>query len=91
MTSINFIKFLNNSGEGKVNLVLKTRDFPGDTLTTNSTNTIASTTQQTHIRGRARQAVIRLESDDTNTNSSNDDTGWRLGATRLDIKGDGRR
>ena len=85
------IKFLNNSGEGKVNLVLKTRDFPGDTLTTNSTNAIASTTQQTHIRGRARQAVIRLESDDTNTNSSNDDTGWRLGATRLDIKGDGRR
>jgi len=85
------IKFLNNSGGGKVNLVLKTRDFPGDTLTTNSTNAIASTTQQTHIRGRARQAVIRLESDDTNTNSSNDDTGWRLGATRLDIKGDGRR
>tara|TARA_R100001369_G_C3314193_1_gene167812 strand:- start:132 stop:1997 length:1866 start_codon:yes stop_codon:yes gene_type:complete len=85
------IKFLNNSGGGKVNLVLKTRDFPGDTLTTNSTNAIASTTQQAHIRGRARQAVIRLESDDTNTNSSNDDTGWRLGATRLDIKGDGRR
>ena len=85
------IKFLNNSGVGKVNLVLKTRDFPGDTLTTNSTNAIASTTQQAHIRGRARQAVIRLESDDTNTNSSNDDTGWRLGATRLDIKGDGRR
>ena len=85
------IKFLNNNGGGKVNLVLKTRDFPGDTLTTNSTNAIASTTQQAHIRGRARQAVIRLESDDTNTNSSNDDTGWRLGATRLDIKGDGRR
>tara|TARA_R110000868_G_scaffold124662_1_gene329419 strand:- start:1111 stop:2976 length:1866 start_codon:yes stop_codon:yes gene_type:complete len=85
------IKFLNNSSGGKVNLILKTRDFPGDTLTTNSTNAIASTTQQAHIRGRARQGVIRLESDDTNTNSSNDDTGWRLGATRLDIKGDGRR
>ena len=85
------VKFLNNGESGLVNLVLKTRNFPGDSLTTNSTNAIASTTQQAHIRGRARQAVIRLESDDTNTNSSNNDTGWRLGATRIDVKSDGRR
>ena len=85
------IKFLSNSEAGKVNLVLKTRDYPGDTLTTNSTSSIASTTQQAHIRGRARQAVLRLESDDTNTNSSNSDTGWRLGATRLEIRSDGKR
>ena len=85
------VKFLNNGESGLVNLVLKTRNFPGDSLTTNSTNAIASTTQQAHIRGRARQGVIRLESDDTNTNSSNDDTGWRLGATRIDVKSDGRR
>tara|TARA_R100001377_G_scaffold77711_1_gene55109 strand:- start:5503 stop:7368 length:1866 start_codon:yes stop_codon:yes gene_type:complete len=85
------IKFLSNSNEGKVNMVLKTRNFPGDTLTTNSTNSIASTTQQAHIRGRARQAVLRLESEDNNTNGSNDDTGWRLGATRINIRSDGRR
>ena len=85
------VKFLNNGESGLVNLVLKTRNFPGDSLTTNSTNAIASTTQQAHIRGRARQAVIRLESDDTNTNSSNNDTGWRLGATTIDVKSDGRR
>ena len=85
------IKFLSNSEAGKVNLVLKTRDFPGDTLVTNSTSSVASTTQQAHIRGRARQAVLRLESDDTNTNSSNSDTGWRLGATRLEIRSDGKR
>ena len=85
------IKFLNNSSAGKVNIVLKTRDFPGDTLTTNSTNAVGSTTQQTHVRGRARQVVLRLESYDGNTNSGNDDTGWRLGATRIDTRNDGRR
>ena len=85
------IKFLNNSSSGKVNIVLKTRNFPGDSLTTNSTSSIASTTQQVHIRSRARQAVLRLESYDGNTDSGNDDTGWRLGATRLEIRNDGRR
>ena len=85
------VKFLNNSSSGKVNIVLKTRDFPGDSLTVNSTNAIGSTTQQAHVRGRARQAVLRLESEDANTNSSNNDTGWRLGATRLDTRSDGRR
>ena len=85
------IKFLNNSSSGKVNIVLKTRNFPGDSLTTNSTSSIASTTQQVHIRSRARQAVLRLESYDGNTDSGNDDTGWRLGATRLDVRNDGRR
>lgn len=85
------IKFLNNSSSGKVNIVLKTRNFPGDSLTTNSTSSIASTTQQVHIRSRARQAVLRLESYDGNTDSGNDDTGWRLGATRLEVRNDGRR
>jgi len=85
------VKFLNNSGSGKVNIVLKTRDFPGDSLTTNSTSSVASTTQQIHVRSRARQAVLRLESFDDNTDSGNNDIGWRLGATRLDVKNDGRR
>jgi len=84
------IRFLSNSAGGQVNFVLKTRNFPGDSLTTNSTNAITSTTQQTYIRARARQAVVRLESDDDNT-SGNTATGWRLGATRLDVRPDGRR
>jgi len=85
------VKFLNNSSAGKVNLVLKTRNFPGDTLATNSTSAVGSTTQQAHIRGRARQVVLRLESYDDNTDSGNEDTGWRLGATRIDTRSDGRR
>ncbi len=84
------LKFLENSGGGQVNVVLKTRDFPGDSLTTNSTNIITSTTQQSHVRARARQMVLRLESDDDAV-AENTDTGWRLGATRLDVKPDGRR
>ena len=84
------LKFLENSDAGQVNMVLKTRDFPGDSLSTNSTNVITSTTKQSHVRARARQMVLRLESDDDAV-PENTDTGWRLGATRLDVKPDGRR
>jgi len=84
------LKFLENSSDGQVNIVLKTRDFPGDSLSTNSTNIITSTTKQSHVRARARQMVLRLESDDDAV-AENTSTGWRLGATRLDVKPDGRR
>ena len=84
------IRFLSNSSEGQVNIVLKTRNFPGDSLSTNSTSAISSTTQQSHVRARARQAVLRVESDDDNT-TANTSTGWRLGATRMDVRSDGRR
>jgi len=84
------IRFLDNSSGGQVNFVLKTRNFPGDSLATNSTSVITSTTQQAYVRARARQAAVRLESDDDDVNA-NTSTGWRLGATRLDIKPDGRR
>ena len=67
-----------------VDYILKTRNFPGDSLTTNSTNSVSSTTQQAFIRARARQAVIRVE-------SSSIDISWTLGDLRLDAKPDGRR
>jgi len=84
------IRFLSNASDGQVNIVLKTRNFPGDSLITNSTSAISSTTQQSHVRARARQAVLRVESDDDNT-AANTSTGWRLGATRMDVRSDGRR
>ena len=84
------VRFLNNSSGGQVNFVLKTRDYPGDSLSTKSTNALTSTTQKKDMRARARQAVIRFESDDDDT-TANDDVGWRIGATRLEIRGDGRR
>ena len=82
-------KFLENAS-GAVNLVLKTRNAPGETLTTNSTNSITGTISKADVRARGRQAVIRVESDDDNV-SGNTATGWRLGATRLDVRPDGRR
>ena len=85
------IKFLSNSDTGQVNAVLKTRNYPGDTLATASTSVIESNTSKADVRARARQIVFRLESDDDAHNTGNSDVGWRLGATRLDIQTDGRR
>ena len=85
------VRFLNNSAAGKVNMVIKTRDYPGDSLTTASTNQMGSDTQQIFTRERSRQMVLRLESDDDASGTGNDDVGWRLGATRADIRTDGRR
>lgn len=84
------VKFLNSSGGNQVNLVTKTRNFPGDSLTTRSTTSVGASTQKANIRARGRQIVLRVESDDDNV-SGNTGTGWRLGATRLDVRPDGRR
>jgi hypothetical protein len=67
-----------------VDYILKTRNFPGDSLTTNSTNSVTSTTQQAYLRARARQAVLRIESSST-------DLAWTLGDLRLGLRPDGRR
>ena len=84
-------KFIQDDNSGNVNIVLKTRNFPGDSLSTNSTNAITSSTQQVYVRSRSRQIALRFESDDDATDDGNLSIGWRLGATRIDIKPDGRR
>ena len=84
------VRFLNNSTDGQVNIVLKTRNFPGESLSTSSTNAVGSSTTQSHVRARGRQAVVRLESDEDDTDANND-VGWRLGLLRMDIQNDGRR
>ena len=83
------IKFLDDDAASNVNIVTKTRNFPGDTLSSGQTSTVTPTTKQGHIRARGRQAVIRLASNDGD--SGNLGVGWRLGATRYDIRADGRR
>ena len=84
------IRFLSNSSAGQVNMVLKVRNFPGDSLSTSSTSAITSSTQEAYVRARARQVAVRIESDDDDS-TANNNTGWRVGATRLDIRTDGRR
>lgn len=84
-------KFLQNENDCSINIVLQTRDFPGNSLSIDSTSSIKSNTGQVNIRGRGRQAALRFESDDDATDDGNLGIGWRLGATRIDIRQDGRR
>ena len=88
------IKFINATGtspDGAINIVLKNRDFMGESLTTDSTSQITSTTNKVDVRARGRQFVLRFESDDDNDIEDRKDYKWRLGNTRLDIQPSGRR
>jgi len=86
------VKFIgNNSSTGQINFVLKTRNFPGDTLTTNSTNNVTSSTQQNYVRARSRQMVFRAQSDDDAATGVRTGFKWRLGANRFEIRPDGKR
>tara|TARA_R110002012_G_scaffold7322_3_gene34525 strand:- start:1023 stop:2888 length:1866 start_codon:yes stop_codon:yes gene_type:complete len=86
------IKFFGTTPtDGQINFVLKTRNFPGESLTTNSTSNITSTTQQAFTRARGRQLVLRIQSDDDATTSSRTGFKWRSGANRIDVRTDGRR
>jgi len=85
------VRFIEDSNNCSVNLIVKTRNANGSSLTTKSTSEVKSDTNQLHVRARGRQAVLRLESNDDATNDGNLSVGWRLGATRMDVKQDGRR
>ena len=86
------VKFTGSGGSDQtINFVLKSRDFPGDSLTTDTTQNVTSTTQKLDTRVRARQLTFRVESDDDNSSVARLGVGWRLGDTRMDIKPDGRR
>ena len=86
---VNF--FGTNSSSGQINLVLKTRNFPGDSLTTRATTDVTSSTQQNHVRARSRQMVFRAQSDDDADTGVRTGFRWRLGANRVDIRPDGER
>ena len=60
-------------------------------MSASSTNAVQSNTGQVNIRARGRQVALRIESDDDASNNGNLGIGWRLGATRLDVRQDGRR
>ena len=75
---------ITSASGSSVNYVLKTRNFPGESLSTNSTNEVTSTTKQNFVRSRSRSAALRIE-------SSAEDISWTLGDVRLDIQPDGRR
>ena len=78
------IDITSTDADASVNYILKTRDYPGDSLATNSTNAVKASTQQSFLRSRSRQATLRIESDTTNIT-------WTLGDLRLGLRPDGRR
>ena len=86
------VKFTGNGGtEQTINFVLKSRNYPGETLTTNSTNTCTGTTTRIDTRLRARQAALRIESDDDGTTVVRSGVGFRIGDTRMDLQPSGKR
>ena len=86
------IKFTGDGGTGQtVNVVVKTINFPAESLSTATTATCTSSTSKIDTRIRARQAVLRVESDDDNTAGNNIGVGFRIGVTRMDVQPNGRR
>ena len=87
------VKFIGDGSTGssgqQLDFVLKKRDFPGQDLSTATTANCFSNTTKIDTRLRARQIVLRVQSNDDN--SAVTGMAFRLGATRLDIKPDGKR
>ena len=85
---VNFIGTGSTGATGQqLDFVLKKRDFPGQDLSTVTTASCFSNTTKIDTRARARQVVLRVQSNDDNTLGM----GFRLGATRIDVKPDGKR
>ena len=86
------VKFTGNSGSTQtINLVIKARNFPGDSLTTDQTTPFTASTTKIDTRARGRQAVVRFESDDDGEVGVRTGVGFRIGGTRLDLQPNGRR
>jgi len=89
---VQFDTSLGISNSPAINAVIKRRNYPGESLTTDSTTQITPTTTYGGLRTRTRQVALRFESDDDNANAADrKDYKWRVGNTRLDIQASGRR
>jgi len=64
---------------------LTLEQYPQSSSNVTTTGTISSTTEKIDVRGRGRAVKIKYE-----TNTVND-TAWRLGSTKLQLRPDGRR
>ena len=86
------VKFTGTGGSGQqLNVVLKQRNFPGESLSTDQTSSFTASTTKIDMRGRARQATLRFESDDDADSGVRLGVGFRIGGTRLDIRPNGKR
>ena len=86
------VKFTGDSGATQaMNFVIKARNFPGDSLTTDQTTAFTASTTKIDARARGRQAVVRFESDDDGETGVRLGLGFRIGGTRIDVQPNGRR
>ena len=86
------VKFTGTGGsDQQINVVLKQRNYPGNSLTTDQTTSFTASTTKIDMRARARQAALRFESDDDANSGVRQGVGFRVGGTRLDLQPNGRR
>ena len=64
---------------------LTLEQYPQSASNVTTTGSITSTTEKVNVRGRGRAVKIKYQ-----TNTVND-TPWRLGSQKLQIRPDGRR
>jgi len=77
-------RFNGNAESALLEVTIKGRDFPLDDFANLSTTSIISTSKQAHIRTRAREMAVRIQSSGTGY-------GWTLGDMRFDFRTDGKR
>jgi len=91
LPDILFVNDVGTSQDPAINVVVKRRDFNNQSLSTDSTTQIKSTSTFGSLRSRGRQFVLRFESDDDNSEADRKNYKWRLGNTRVEIQPSGRR
>jgi hypothetical protein len=69
---------------GNTDVKIEFANYPASTNTRSFTSTTSSTTKFFSVRGRGRQANVKISSNAVDSN-------WRFGTVRLDITPDGRR
>ena len=91
LPDILFVNQVGTSQDPAINVVVKRRDFNNQTLATDSTTQITPSSTFGSLRSRARQFVLRFESDDDNAVNDRKNYKWRLGSTRVEVQPSGRR
>jgi len=77
-------EFSGDEDSATLDIVVKGADFPLQDKATLSTSTVTPNSTQLYVRNRAREIVVRLESDEAGY-------GWRSGDLRFDLRTDGKR
>ena len=76
-------EFRGTTASASMNLTMKGKDFPLNSSSTLATANVTENSNQSFVRARARESIIRVESSGTGY-------GWTLGQLRFDVRPDGR-